>query len=148
MEGERDFPVGHPAASDFDPSTYTPPENKYYVDFPKGHPARGGANVKFIDTPDGVKENTLHQVNNLKDLAAQGSLPQVFAPGKKEPLPLTPAQLAHFYAARLAYNPAVAPSDDARQAVGYITALGYSKDIAVQLFLDYAQPPKTAASAA
>jgi len=139
---ERDFPIGHPAACDFDPSSYTPPENKYYVDFPKGHPARGGANIKPVDTPDGMREAQLRQVNNLQDLAAQGSLPPVFAPGKKEPLALTPAQLAHFYAARHAYDPKIGPNDDARQAVGYLTALGIDKPTAVHIFQEYAQPAK------
>lgn len=143
---ERDFPIGHPAACDFDPSTYTPPENKYYVDFVKGHPARGGSNVKAIDTPDGMREAQLHQVNNLQDLAAQGSLPPVFAPGKREPLALTPTQLAHFYAARLTYKLGEPPSEEARQAVGYLIALGIDKPTAVTIFQEYAQPVTPGAS--
>jgi hypothetical protein len=142
MDGERDYPVGHPAASDYKGTPFVDKFASYAYDFPEGHPARGGKNVSVLDTPDGAREATVHRVNNLTTLAEEGALPPLFAPGRKEPLPLTAAQLAHLYAARKAYDPDKAPSEDAKQAVGYITALGYDQTAAISMFLNYAQPPK------
>jgi len=141
---ERDYPVGHPAASDYKGEPFVDRFASYAFDFPEGSPARGGKNCSVLDTPDGVRAAQLRQENRLQDLAQQGSLPPVFAPGSQEPLPLTAAQLAHVYAARHAYDPTKVASEDARQAVDYIVALGYSRPVAIQMFLDYAQPPKAA----
>jgi len=44
--GERDWPTGHPAASDYRGESYTPPDPPFAVDWPKGHPCRDGANVE------------------------------------------------------------------------------------------------------
>jgi hypothetical protein len=144
---ERDYPIGHPAACDFNAATYTAPESPYYVDYPQGHPARNGKNVTPLSTQDGMREAQLKQTNQLQDLAKQGCLPPLLDPAKPEPLPVTPEQLAHIYAARRAYDPDKTASEDARQAVGYIIALGYSKPDAINLFLHYAQPPKPASEA-
>lgn len=141
---ERDYPIGHPAASDYQGQPYVDRFASYAFDFPEGSPARGGKNCSDLDSPDGVRAAQLRQVNKLQDLAQQGSLPPVFAPGSKEPLPLTAAQLAHIYAARHAYDPSKMASEDARQAVDYIVALGYPRPAAIQMFLDYAQPPRAA----
>jgi hypothetical protein len=142
---ERDFPVGHPAASDYRGEAYSSPFAVYAEDFPVGSPARGGKNVDSLSTPDGMRDAMLRQVNQLQDLAQQGSLPPLFAAGKKEPLPLTAAQLAHLYSARHAYDPTKVASEDARQAVDYIVALGYPRPEAITMFLNYAQPPKAVA---
>lgn len=141
---ELAYPVGHPAHPDYRGEPYTPPGVLVYADFPPGHPARDGKNVTDLDTPDGMRAAQMRQTNQLQTLASEGALPPLFDGFKKEPVALTPAQLAHLYAARKAYDPDQAPSLDAKQAVGYIMALGYGKDEAVQMFLSYAQPPKAA----
>jgi hypothetical protein len=66
--------------------------------------ARGGANVSELDTPDGMRAAQLKQESRLQDLAKSGSLPPLFDGVHKEPVPLTPDQLAHFYAARHAFR--------------------------------------------
>ncbi len=50
--GERDYPLNHPSAPDFDGSPYTPPKSPYAVDYPDGHPAQLGKNCKPEDQPD------------------------------------------------------------------------------------------------
>ncbi len=52
---ERDYPIWHPAAVDYDGTPYKPPKSPYDEDFPEGHPARGGANTGDADTPDGAR---------------------------------------------------------------------------------------------
>jgi hypothetical protein len=141
---ERDFPVGHPAASDYKGEAFTDRFASYAYDFPEGHAARAGKNRGDLDTPDGVRESHLGEKTPLVDLAKQGSLPPLFDPEKHDPLPLTPDQLAHIYAARLAADETQPPTDDAKQAVGYIKALGYDIEHAIQLFLNYMRPPKAA----
>lgn len=44
-QGERDFPIGHPAASDYNREPYTPPRAPHAEDFPEGNPARMGKNI-------------------------------------------------------------------------------------------------------
>jgi hypothetical protein len=138
------YPVGHPAHPDYKGEPYTPPGAPFYEDFREGNPARGGANVGVLDTPDGMRESLLKQENRLQDLAKSGSLPPLYDGVKKEPVPLTPDQLAHVYAARQQYKANGIVSDDCRQAVAYLTALGYSKDKAVEMFQKYAQPEASA----
>src|SRR6202041_2276126 len=116
----------------------------YAYDFPEGHPARGGKNRSALDTPDGVRDSHLRQVTPLQDLAKTGSLPPVFAPGAQEPLALTPEQLAHVYSARLATKFDEPPSDDAKQAIAYIEALGHKLDDAITIFMSYLRPAKPA----
>lgn len=137
---ERDYPVGHPAASDYKGEPYVDLFASYAFDFPEGHGARGGKNRGDLDTPDGVRESHLKQVTPLVDLATSGSLPPVFAPGRPEPLPLPPAQLAHIYAARLAGSVSDPLTTDQQQAIGYIAALGFNADEARKMFESYAQP--------
>jgi hypothetical protein len=141
---ELAYPVGHPAHPDYKGEPYTPPGAPFYEDFREGHPARGGANVSEIDTPDGMRAAQLKQENRLQDLAKSGSLPPLYDGVHRDPVPLTPDQLAHFYAARHAYDESKGPTEDARQAVAYLTALGYSKDKAVEMFQKYAQPEASA----
>lgn len=52
---ERDYPVGHPAASDYAGQKYTPPRAPFSEDFAPDHPARGGKNISPLDTPDGMR---------------------------------------------------------------------------------------------
>lgn len=56
---ERDYPVGHPAASDYKGERYTPPRAPFGEDFGPDHPARGGKNTSTADTPDGMRERTV-----------------------------------------------------------------------------------------
>lgn len=58
---ERDYPKGHPAAADYAGEKYVPPRAPWSEDFPPGHPARGGANVKDADTPDGMRAQHLER---------------------------------------------------------------------------------------
>ncbi|HWY55754.1 MAG TPA: hypothetical protein VNZ03_14900 [Terriglobales bacterium] len=141
---ERDYPVGHPAASDYKGEAYVDRFASYAYDFPEGHAARGGKNRSDLDTPDGVRESHLRQTQPLQDLAKQGSLPPVFDPAKKEPLPLSAEQLAHIYSARNAVKLNEPPTPDAKQAIGYIEALGYELDHAVSIFLQYLKPAEPA----
>jgi hypothetical protein len=70
---ERDYPVGHPAASDYKGEPYTPPRAPYAEDFPPGHPARGGKNASRLDTPDGTHDATVKewQANAERTAAAE-----------------------------------------------------------------------------
>lgn len=43
-EGERDWPKGHPAASDYNGEPYSAPPPPFAEDWPVGHPARLGKN--------------------------------------------------------------------------------------------------------
>ena len=141
---ELAYPVGHPAHPDFKGEKYTPPGAPFYEDFREDHPAYHGANVSELDTPDGMRAAQLKQENKLQDLAKSGSLPPLYDGVHRDPVPLSPEQLAHFYAARHAYDPTKDASDDAKQAVAYLTALGYDRAKAIDMFLKYAQPEASA----
>ena len=56
---ERDYPVGHPAASDYKGEKYTPPRAPFTDDFAANHPAHLGRNIKPLDTPDGMRAAVL-----------------------------------------------------------------------------------------
>lgn len=58
---ERDYPVGHPAASDYKGERYVPPRAPFSEDFAPGHPARGGKNISVLDTPDGKRAQTIRE---------------------------------------------------------------------------------------
>jgi hypothetical protein len=141
---ERDYPEGHPAASDYKGTPYVDRFASYQYDFPEGHPARAGKNVSHVDTPDGMREVQMKTVTPLKDLAKQGSLPPMFAPGRKEPLALAPEALAHIYASRAVADFDKAPTDADVQALQYVQACGFNHDEAVELYRNYAQPEKRA----
>lgn len=65
---ERDYPVGHPAASDYKGEPYTPPRAPHAEDFAPDSAARGGRNIGKLDTPDGSHART---VQESKDNAAR-----------------------------------------------------------------------------
>lgn len=44
-QGERDFPIGHPAAADYNGESYTPPKSPHAEDHREGHAARLGGNI-------------------------------------------------------------------------------------------------------
>lgn len=56
---ERDYPIGHPAASDYKGERYVPPRAPFAEDFPPDHPARAGKNITALDTPDGMRAQTV-----------------------------------------------------------------------------------------
>ncbi len=97
---ERDFPVGHPAASDYKGEPYFPQTAPFGQDFPKGHRARGGANISALDTPDGSRAAFNKQSQDLQALAAMGSLPPLRDPETGKDIELTAPELAYIYAVR------------------------------------------------
>lgn len=70
---ERDYPVGHPAASDYQGERYTPPRAPYAEDFPPNHPARGGKNIGTLDSPDGSHANTVQEWQANADRTASAT---------------------------------------------------------------------------
>jgi len=99
---ERDYPVGHPASSDYNGQPYTRGFDPNTEDFPADHPARGGKNVAVLDSPDGFRAAHNTRAADLQELAAVGSLPALIDPQTKEPLQLTPDQAAYIYTVRIA----------------------------------------------
>lgn len=67
---ERDYPEGHPAASDYKGQKYTPKRAPWSEDFPPDHPARGGKNAHANDSPDGRRAE---QLEHERDVAGSGS---------------------------------------------------------------------------
>jgi hypothetical protein len=102
---ERDFPIGHPAAADYDGSPYVDPHAIFGMDFPPGHPARDGKNVSILDTPDGMRVAILSNKQDLRELAAMRSLPPLVDPTTHEPVELSPEELAVVYAVRNSLSP-------------------------------------------
>jgi len=73
---ERDYPVGHPAASDYHGEAYTPPRAPFAEDFPPDSSARGGKNTSEIDTPDGMRKQTVKEWHaNAQRMRAAEPLP-------------------------------------------------------------------------
>jgi len=99
---ERDYPIGHPAASDYKGQAYKPGFDAMAHDYRENHPARGGANVTALDSPDGKRAALNTRIADLHELAAVGSLPALIDPTTKEPIPLTAAQIAYIYTVRAA----------------------------------------------
>lgn len=97
---ERDYPVGHPAAPDYNGEPYFPNTAPFGEDFPKGHPARGGVNIPANCTPDGMRAAFNKQSQNLQALAAMGSLPPLRDPETGHDIELTASELAYIYAVR------------------------------------------------
>lgn len=160
--GELAYPVGHPAHPDYKGEPYHNPAAVYDQDFPVGHPARGGANVREIDTPDGQRAAHLKHVQDLQQLALMGSLPPLKDPDTGETIELTPAQLAHVYAVRNGLlSPAAAevtqlyrlnaqaaepaapavPQPTAQDiAISYLLHLGYTPERAGEIIAKYGVP--------
>ena len=74
---ERDFPIGHPSASDYKGEKYIPPRAPWAADYDFDHPAYGGKNCSDLDTPDGMRAAVLTRTQDLDELAAIGALPGV-----------------------------------------------------------------------
>jgi hypothetical protein len=159
---ELAYPVGHPAHPDYKGEPWKNPAAVYDEDFPEGHPARGGANVRAIDTPDGQRAAHLKQFQDLQQLAMLGSLPPVLDPETGEKLNLSPAALAHVYAVRKGLTPPLAAEITQRyglaaesprkvedgtpaptpedEALAYIMGLGYSPERAKEILARYGVP--------
>jgi hypothetical protein len=159
---ERDFPVGHPAASDYAGEPYTPPRAPHGEDYEVGHPARGGKNVSPLDTQDGMRSAHLVQAQDLQELAMIGSLPPLIDPDTHEEIALTPQELAHVYAVRNAMSweqaqaitdkyglkpmtpppaePLPPPTTAEQQALQYIITKGYTPERARELLAKYGAP--------
>jgi hypothetical protein len=159
---ERDFPVGHPAASDYKGQPYHPNRAPFEEDFPVGHPARGGRNVSLLDTPDGLHAHHLKQSQDLQALAMMGSLPPLVDDTTGKEVDLTPQELAHIYAVRNALPASMAAevtdhyklepltrAEDvpeqktfsaAEQAVMILIKRGYSPERAKELIDKYGVP--------
>jgi hypothetical protein len=73
---ERDYPVGHPAASDYKGERYIPPRAPFADDFNYDHPARGGKNSSAIDTPDGYRAFVLEQDKANVERTASMQIPE------------------------------------------------------------------------
>lgn len=71
--GERDYPVGHPAACDYAGETYIPPRAPHSEDYPPDHPARAGKNIDTLSTCDGVRKQVLkdHALNAKRTKSMQ-----------------------------------------------------------------------------
>lgn len=83
---ERDYPVGHPAAGDYKGEHYTPPRAPFSEDFPPGHPARAGKNIAALDTPDGMRAQTVQAWQENARRTAE-SEPERNAPAAEERSP-------------------------------------------------------------
>jgi hypothetical protein len=164
---ERDFPEGHPAASDYTGQAWTNPAAVHDHDFPVGHPARNGGNVREIDRPDGQRAAHLKQSQDLMQLAMIGSLPPLIDPATNDPIELTAEQLAHVYAVRNSLTISLAgevterykltpektrASDVAmpqptaeEQAVNYLVSLGYLPEKAQAVIAKWGVPEVTTA---
>ena len=70
---ERDYPLGHPAASDYKGEKYIPPRAPFAEDFGPDHPARLGRNINDLDSPDGARNRTVRewQANAARMAAAE-----------------------------------------------------------------------------
>jgi hypothetical protein len=159
---ERDYPVGHPAASDYNGEPYTPQGAHSRFDYPPGHPAHGGKNVGTLDTADGMRAAHNLQTQNLSELAAVGSLPPLRDDSTGDEIKLTAEQLAHVYAVRKGLRPALAaeisdryrlepdpeqstespaaPITAGEQAIAYVVAHGYTPERAKELIAKYGVP--------
>jgi len=159
---ERDYPVGHPAASDYRGEPYTPPRAPFSEDFAPGHPARDGKNISALDSPDGMRAAHNEHRQNLAELAAIGSLRPLIDDQTGQPIPLSPYQLAHVYAVRKGLSPENAndvtrtfhldpmperpATPEARALSGieqctlYLIKLGYTPERAKELLDKYGEP--------
>jgi hypothetical protein len=159
---ELDFPVTHPASVHYTGTTPAVVSAFVDVDFPFSHPARGGANVRDIDTIDGQRAAHLKYRQDLHQLAMMGSLPPVMDPETHRPLELAPEQLALIYAVRKGLTPPLAAEVTSRYqlkaepasagaslpeprsaedlALAHIMGLGYLPERAREILAKYGVP--------
>src|SRR5581483_7199318 len=72
---ERDYPIAHPASSDYAGQKYSPPRAPWMDDFPADHPAFGGKNCNFSDTPDGQRDGLEQAQQDVAELEKIGAFP-------------------------------------------------------------------------
>lgn len=137
---ERDFPVGHPAASDYNGELYTPPLAPYSEDFSEGHPAREGKNISPLDTADGFRAALLQQRTDLVELASVGSLPPLIDDTKSMPVTLAASELALLYALRNGLLPDPDRAEVEEQMIVVLEGLGYEAARAKELIDNYCFP--------
>jgi len=137
---ERDFPIWHPAASDYDGTPYEPIRAPYGEDFPKGHPARDGGNIGAADTPDGRRAALLEQTQDLEELAECGALPLVIDEDKRQPIALTTSQLVSAYELRAGLIPDRISDDLVEEVIHAIIELGYTPERAAEILQTYCTP--------
>ena len=137
---ERDFPINHPAASDYDGTPYNPPRAPYGEDFPEGHPARDGKNVSALDTPDGLRAAVLHQQQDFEELASVGALPALFDPDDASVISLVPKDHAYLYAYKKGLLPDATSEEATKQALDILVHRGYSIEVAQALLDRYCVP--------
>ncbi len=102
---ERDYPKGHPAASDYKGETYTPPRAPWQDDFDQHHPAYAGANTSELDTPDGMRAAHNRVQQDLTELRAIGALPSEHVEDfERENIPALKEREAREYLASRGYN--------------------------------------------
>ena len=144
---ERDFPIGHPAASDYNGEPYVPPSAYRLVDYPPGHPAHAGANSGQLDTPDGMREAQTKARPALADLAKQECLPPVLDPTTGKPLPLAPEALAVVYAAKTGADSAPEHAVLVQKALEALRGVGLGQGLEVEAFDNYCKVPSPAPGA-
>ena len=83
---ERDYPKGHPAASDYAGEHWVPPIAPHSEDYPVGHPARGGRNTGVLDSPDGLRNRVLadHEHNAQQTAAMLEQLKEADAADRQD----------------------------------------------------------------
>lgn len=137
---ERDLPINHPNASDYNGEAWNPPRAPYGEDFPEGHPARDGKNIAEVDTADGMRAALLKQQTDLVELASVGSLPALRDPDTDSEISLKPEDLAHIYALRNGLLAGADPDDAMANAVASVVAQGYTAEVARSLIEQYCVP--------
>lgn len=134
---ERDYPIGHPAASDYNGEEYTPPRAPFGQDYPENHPAFQGSNISDLDRPDGFRAAHTAQTQDLVELASVGSLPKLIDNAKDRVIELEPATLAKLYALRYGLVDEVQREDFSAAVAAELLDKGYSADRARELMESY-----------
>lgn len=134
---ERDYPIGHPAASDYNGEEYNPPRAPFAEDYPETHPAFQGANISDLDRPDGFRAAQTAQERDLTELAAVGSLPKLIDSANDRPIDLEPETLAKLYALRHSLVDDVQRDDFSASVVAELVDRGYTNDRAHELMQSY-----------
>jgi len=137
---ERDLPINHPNASDYNGEPWNPPRAPYGEDFPEGHPARDGANVSQLDTPDGTRAALLAQRTDFVELAAVGALPPLIDPAKDRAVDLDPKTLAMLYELRKGLVADVDQPVIREDIMLALVAMGYERDAAGAMIDGYCVP--------
>ena len=77
---ERDYPIGHPAAADYNGAPYHPTTAPFGEVYPPEHLARGGKNIDALSSPDGMHARTVQEWQDNADRTARTVQPASDAP--------------------------------------------------------------------